>query len=267
MEWRNLYRGAMMGITELIPGVSSGTIAVILGIYDQLITAINGLFSKEWRKHLLFLIPLGLGMVIAIGAFLHLIKFLLDNFREPTHFFFLGLIIGVLPLLLRQANVKHTFGTGHYMALLLAAVFVGLLDFLPERTDGVIESLTMGNTLGLFLSGWLASMSMLLPGISGSLVFLILGVYETAITALITLNLPIIAVIGAGVILGFAISSKVIKYLLRNYHYMTYAVIIGLVLGSTVIIYPGFSSWLVVIPSLITFFGGAVTAFLLGRRG
>ncbi|MDG5786442.1 DUF368 domain-containing protein [Evansella sp. AB-P1] len=257
----------MMGITELVPGVSSGTIAVVLGIYDQLIVAINGLFSKEWKKHLAFLIPLGVGMVIAILSFVKLIRYLLDHHQEPTHFFFLGLIIGVLPLLIRKANVKATFGKGHYIALSVAAILVGMLEFVPKGDAEAIVSLTVQNTFGLFFSGWLASVSMLLPGISGSLVFLILGVYDTATLALDTFNFPIIIVIGSGVVFGFFVSSKVIKYLLKNFHYMTYAVIIGLVLGSTIIIYPGISSVYVIFPSVITFIGGAVTAFLLGSKG
>src|SRR5699024_9875358 len=92
MEWKNIYRGMMMGASDLVPGVSGGTIAVLLGIYDQLIASINGLFSKDWKKHLSFLIPLVLGVGSAILAFSHLISWLLKNHESLTHYFFLGLI-------------------------------------------------------------------------------------------------------------------------------------------------------------------------------
>ncbi|ADU29763.1 DUF368 domain-containing protein [Evansella cellulosilytica] len=266
MEWRNLYRGAMMGITELVPGVSSGTIAVMLGIYDRLIAAINGITTKDWKRHLLFLIPLGAGMALALVGFSNIIKLLLTHFEEPTRFFFLGLIIGVVPLLISQSRAKETFKTNHYFAIIIAAILVGLMSFLPENHQ-IIESLTLGDAIVLFFAGWIASMFMLLPGISGSLVLLVLGAHTTAINALATFNLPILIVIGLGVLLGFFICSKLIKFLLKNYHYMTYAVIIGLVIGSTVVVYPGISSTYVIIPSLITFIGGAATAFLLGSKG
>ena len=77
MEWKNIYRGMMMGISDVVPGVSGGTIAVILGIYDRLIAAINGIFSKEWKKHLQFLVPLVIGVGLAIFSFSHLMKWLL----------------------------------------------------------------------------------------------------------------------------------------------------------------------------------------------
>src|SRR5690625_5145324 len=106
MEWKNLYRGFIMGGTDVIHGVSGGTIAVVLGIYDRLIAAINGIFSKDWKKHLGFLIPLGIGIVTAIFTLAHLMEWLLIYYPGPTFYFFLGLIIGVLPLLFREVDVK-----------------------------------------------------------------------------------------------------------------------------------------------------------------
>ena len=88
MEWRNIYRGILMGATDLVPGISGGTIAVLLGIYDRLIAAISGIFSKEWKKHIGFLIPLGLGMVIAIFLLASLIEWLLSIIRDQRSSFF-----------------------------------------------------------------------------------------------------------------------------------------------------------------------------------
>ncbi|MBU9712511.1 DUF368 domain-containing protein [Bacillus tamaricis] len=257
----------MMGITELIPGVSSGTIAILLGIYDQLISAINGLFSKEWKKHVAFLLPLGIGMLIALFSLSRLMKWLLENHFEPTQFFFLGLIVGILPLLFRRAKVKTTFNIGHFLLIAMSAIGVASMRFFADSGEKVIiETLTMNNGFVLFASGWLASMAMLLPGISGSFVLLILGSYYTAIGALSDFNIPIIAVIGSGVIIGFIVCSRLIKFLLNNFPYMTYAIIIGLVLGSTVVVYPGISSSIVIFPCVITFIAGAVTAVLLGAK-
>lgn len=255
-----------MGITELVPGVSSGTLAMIIGIYDQLILSINDLFSKKWKKALPFLIPLGIGMVFGLLSFVRIINYLLENHFEPTRFFFLGLIVGVLPLLFKQADMKNKFTKKHYVTLVISIFIVAMLDFFPTPEGEPIISLTLINGIGLFVSGWIASMAMLLPGISGSLLLLILGVYETATNALATFNIPIILVIGSGVMLGFLISSKIIKGLLKNYYSITYAALIGLVIGSTVIIYPGISSTVLILPCIVTFILGALTAIFFSTR-
>lgn len=88
MEWKNFYRGFIMGSIEVVPGISGGTIAVLLGIYEQLIGAIGGFFSKDWKKHLVFLAPLGIGMVIAIFSFAKVIGWLFENYPIQTQFFF-----------------------------------------------------------------------------------------------------------------------------------------------------------------------------------
>lgn len=129
--------------------------------------------------------------------------------------------------------------------------------FIKPDDAAPITSLTPLNTVGLFLAGWAGSMAMLLPGISGSFILLLLGVYSTAIGALSNLNLPIIAVIGAGVIVGFIVSSKAIAYLLAHYTNLTFASIIGLILGSVFVVYPG-------IPDSGTPFVMSVIALIMG---
>ncbi|MGG0644673.1 DUF368 domain-containing protein [Sporosarcina gallistercoris] len=239
MEWRNIYRGFLMGISDLIPGVSGGTIAFLLGIYDRLLISINGVFSKHWRKHIGFLVPLAIGMGTTIVLFSRVIKFLLANYFAPTQFFFIGLIIGVLPFMAKQAKIKTTFNLWHYLVLVIVGVLLAMTAFIKPADSTLITSLTPTTTLILFLSGWAASTAMLLPGISGSFVLLLLGVYSTAIGAISDFNIPIIIVIGLGVTLGFLISSKVIHYLLNHHATMTFSIIIGLIIGSVFVIYPG----------------------------
>ncbi|VDG99540.1 Domain of uncharacterised function (DUF368) [Lysinibacillus sphaericus] len=239
MEWRNIYRGFLMGISDLIPGVSGGTIAFMLGIYDRLLTSISGIFSKDWRKHIGFLLPLAIGMGLTLLLFSRVIKFLLANYNAPTQFFFMGLIIGILPFMAKQAKIKSTFKAWHYVVLLVVGVLLAMTAFIAPADTSIITSLTPATTVVLFLSGWAASTAMLLPGISGSFVLLLLGMYSTAIGALSDFNIPIIIVIGLGVVLGFVISSKIIHYLLNQHATLTFAIIIGLIIGSIIVIYPG----------------------------
>lgn len=134
----NIIRGIVMGITDLIPGISGGTIAIVLGIYHELLASINGIFSKNWRKHLMFLAPLLLGIGIALVVFSRLIEWLITHHSQPLFFFFNGLIIGIIPFLLRTASYKQTFRTKHYSVLLLAAILIAVSGFINEDTKQVI---------------------------------------------------------------------------------------------------------------------------------
>ncbi|MBD7984232.1 DUF368 domain-containing protein [Sporosarcina sp. Sa2YVA2] len=257
MEWKNIYRGFLMGISDLIPGVSGGTIAFLLGIYDRLLISISGFFSREWKKHIGFLLPLGIGIGLTLLLFSKVIKFLLENYEQPTQFFFLGLILGVIPFISKQAGVKKNFKFGHFILLIVVAVLLASTVFIKPADSTIITQLTFQNALGLFFAGWAGSMAMLLPGVSGSFVLLLLGVYATAINALATINLPIIIVIGAGVIVGFIASSKIIHYLLANFTHGMFAIIIGLIIGSVFVIYPG-------IPESGTPFVMSIIAVIMG---
>lgn len=246
-----------MGISDLIPGVSGGTIAFILGIYDELLASISGFFSRDWKKHIGFLLPLGIGIGATLLLFSRVIEFLLKNYYAPTQFFFMGLILGVLPFITKQAGVKKNFKWTHFLFIFLVGAALAATAFIKPLDTTPITTLTATNAIGLFLAGWAGSMAMLLPGISGSFILLLLGVYSTAIGALSNLNLPIIAVIGAGVIVGFIVSSKVISYLLANFTHITFAAIIGLIIGSVFVVYPG-------IPESGTPFVMSVIAFITG---
>lgn len=267
MEWHNLYRGFLIGTSDLIPGVSGGTIAVMLGIYDRLLDAISGVFSREWRRHVNFLLPLGIGMAAALLSLSRTIAWLLEHQYVPTQFFFIGLIIGILPSLLQQVDIRNRFRFAHFATLLTAAALVASMAyFTPDRTSQAIIELTPLSAVGLFAAGWLASMAMLLPGISGSFVLLMLGVYPTAIDALATLNIALIAIIGLGVALGFIVSSKIIRHLLSRYHDIAYAAIIGLIVGSLFVVYPSGIGGASVLVSGLTLLIGLALALFFGQR-
>lgn len=265
-EWRNIYRGMLMGASDVVPGVSGGTIAVVLGIYDRLIEAINGIFSSEWKKHLKFLLPLGAGVVIAIGLMANLIEWLFEHYPGPTQFFFLGLIIGVLPYLTHKAGMKRNFKGKHYLLLLIGAAVVASMAFFQTTETEPLQNLNMSDYILLFFSGWIASSAMILPGISGSFILLIIGVYTTVTSGISDFRLDIIAVVGLGIVCGILVMSKIVKFFLENYTSGTFAVIIGLVIGSVFVIFPGIpGSGALMIVSVITFVAGLLAAWLLGR--
>ena len=267
MEWKNIYRGMLMGISDLIPGVSGGTIAFILGIFDRLLLSISGFFSRDWRRYLGFLLPLAIGIGITMLLFSRVIDYLLEHHYAPTQFFFIGLIIGVLPFIVRQAEVKKHFEGKHIGAVVLVAILMVTLGFMKPNESFVITEVTFVSALGLFFSGWLGSMAMLLPGISGSFILLLLGVYSTVINALSTLNIPIIMIVGAGVAVGFIVSSKAISYLLKTHPHMTFAVIMGLIIGSIFVIFPGFPTGIgTILLCCLTFVAGLLVTKLFTKQ-
>lgn len=266
MEWKNIYRGFIMGGTDVIPGISGATIAVLLGIYNQLIAAINGIFSKDWKKHIGFLIPLGVGIVIALFTFARVMEWLLIHHPGPTFYFFLGLIIGVLPLLFNVADAKKAFKMHHMIILLISAGLIASMTFLNNGEGVIIETRTMSTYIRLFFSGVLGSTVMVLPGISGSFVLLLIGVYPTLISALSNFEFDVIAVTGAGILIGIITMSKVINYLFKHYRTGTFAAIIGMVIGSIFVVFPGWpGSPSLIFISTITFGTGLAAAYILGK--
>src|SRR5699024_1410739 len=171
----------------------------LLSIYDDFIASIDGIFTRHWKKHLSFLIPLLLGMGIALLAFNHIIKWLFATYPEPTQFFFLVLIIEILPYLFRQTNESGTFKIHHIILLIICANLCDSLVFLDTESSDVIVELNINTYLFLFLAGMLASAAMILPGISGSFVLLVLGAYHTIIEALSTLQLQVLIVVALGI--------------------------------------------------------------------
>lgn len=256
-----------MGISDLVPGVSGGTIAVLLGIYDRFIAGINGILSKEWKKHVLFLLPLAIGMGLAIFSLSHLMDWLLEHYHRPTFYFFIGLIVGVLPFLLHTSRARQNFRFQHIALLILAVVAINLI---PIQVDNytIITDRSLFIYILFFFSGMLASAAMVLPGISGSFVLLVLGMYRTIIRALTDLEIGVILLVGSGIAFGMLMMSKIIYYFLKMYRTGTFAVIIGLVIGSVFVIFRQ-AGWVIsvneLIISIITFVCGLIIAYLLGR--
>ncbi|MGO3050378.1 MAG: DUF368 domain-containing protein [Staphylococcus sp.] len=274
MKWSNLWRGFAMGTSDLVPGVSGGTIALLLGIYDDFIRSISGIFSKRFWESLKFLIPIVLGMLIAIGSLSQLINFLLITHPVPTLFFFVGLILGIIPYLLKTSRFKQTFTAKHYMLVALGIAIIVVITLLNNGNKHAGATLTFSTSLFIkyFIAGVCASSAMLLPGISGSFMLLVFGAYGTimyAISELLSFNfnaVPILLTVGLGIIAGFLLSSKAIQYLLNYHTYLTYALIIGFVVGSLYAVFPGLPTsifmWFV---SVITLIVGFFISYKLGH--
>ncbi|HCU6904861.1 TPA: DUF368 domain-containing protein [Staphylococcus aureus] len=273
-KWINILKGFAMGTSDLIPGVSGGTIALLLGIYNQFIASISGIFSRRFWPSFTFLIPIIIGMLLAMGSLSNLFNYLLSQHHIPTMFFFGGLIIGIVPYLLKISNYKTSFTTKHYM-MVIAGIAILIVITLMNNSDkhaGETLTLSTGLIIKYFIAGMCASSAMLLPGISGSFMLLVFGVYGTvmlAISEVVKLNfagLPILLAVGFGVLAGFIISSKIIQYFLTHHKLMTFALIIGFVVGSLFAVFPGLPTNIVMwFVSLVVFIIGFIVSLTLGR--
>ncbi len=231
-----IFKGMLFGIANLIPGVSGGTIAIVTGVYEKLVDSINNLF-KKFKSSILFLLLFGLGAVIAVLAGSKAIKFGLEYFELPISLLFIGLIIGSLPTI--KKPIKNKIQPYHYLIMALTfAVVIGLLYVpFPEVVTG---DLNIVDYLLLFICGFLASVAMVVPGISGMMMFYLFGYYDTFMTALSGIvkfssfgsSILILLPVAIGIVLGIFSAAKLIAYLFKKFPTATYAGIIGFVIGS-----------------------------------
>lgn len=260
---KNLLYGMALGIANVIPGLSAGTLAVIFGVFDRLIASISGFF-RDIKGNLKFLIPLGIGMGIGILVFANIFEFLIASYPVATNFFFIGIVLGSFPMLWRKSTdggfkVKHLIGFAAALAVMIVMYVFSPID------HEVVHTLDLQIGLKLFLSGIVAAFAMIIPGISGSFMLLLLGCYATIIAAVSDLNIPMLIILAAGCGIGVLLGSMIIDKLLKTHSCATYFTILGLVVGSLPHMYPGFSCNLEGIIAVILMILGTVIAYWFSR--
>ncbi len=247
----DIIKGILIGIANIIPGVSGGTMAVSLGIYDKLISSISNLL-KDWKKSLVTLLPIILGCGIGIVGFTYAIEYLLSHHTFVTCMAFVGLILGGIPILLISLK-KELAKTSSKIGIsgILAFVFLfAVAVFLPmmNAEDEVLKTFhaTPGVMAALFFVGIIASATMVIPGVSGSLVMMILGYYygiintiKSFLDALKAFDIPglihsfaLLMPFGIGVLLGIFLIAKLITFLFEKFGIQTYCAILGLIIAS-----------------------------------
>ena len=235
-----VIKGMALGMAFVIPGFSGGTMAVILKIYNQLLNAIS-LNIEKLKKNIGFLLTLGVGLLLGIFGTSVILSSLFENFPVPTKLTLVGIVLGSLPMIWKEGTSEHSFKPVNIIPFLLAFGVMVIMFFL-ENADAAqvtIETeLSMGLAVKLFFGGIVAAFSMIIPGISGSLMLTIMGLYETAITAIKDLNIALIIPVGLGAVIGILAGAKLISVLLSKFKQGTYAIIIGLIVGSLLTIFP-----------------------------
>lgn len=278
---QEILRGVLIGLANIIPGVSGGTMMVSMGIYDTIIGCINTLF-KDFRRCVRILWPYLVGMVLGILGLAKLITYCLATFPLQTNLTFIGLIFGGLPVLLRRTKNEKK-GVAGVVAFVAAFALVVVLQILGEGSgqDAQIQ-FSIVQVLILFFMGVLASATMVIPGVSGSMMLMLLGYYNPIVgsvsrlvDALLHFNMGeilaccgVLVPFGIGVVIGIFAIAKLIEVLLKRFPGPTYCAILGLVAASPVAIlmamdFAGVTpvSWLI---GAVLFAAGFAAAYRLG---
>ena len=268
-------KGFVIGIANIIPGVSGGTLAITLGIYERLIKAISHFFTNL-KENIKFLVPIAVGAVLSLLILSNVIGYALDHYPIPTTLLFVGLIFGGVPLLYRHVKTEKKSGSNLLIFFITFAI-VKIFAFLKEGNFSVdLSNLNLFGYILLFIVGMVAAATMVIPGISGSFMLMLLGYYQPIINTIrnltrfddLTKSFMILIPFGIGVLVGIVLIAKLIEFLLEKYEVKTYFGILGFVLASVLtLIYGLFGNSFDIVQILIgvvTFFIGSIVAYKLG---
>lgn len=263
---KSFLKGCVIGIANIIPGVSGGTMMVAMGIYDKLIHCITHLFS-EFKKNVLFLLPIVIGMGVAIVASSFALESLFANFPVQTNLLFVGLILGGLPAVWKHVK-GNSIKIGHLIAFLLFFVLVaGLAIFGGGNGKDADLAFNVINVMKLFGVGIVASATMIIPGVSGSMMLKLMGYYEPIVTTTIPnlirslvafdmdgilVGVGVLAPFGIGIVAGVFAIAKLVEIIFEKFPLYAYWAIIGLIVASPVAILVGMGLELYTVLSVVT---------------
>lgn len=233
--------GFIMGSADIVPGVSGGTIAFLMGIYEELIQGIKtvsgkvlqlglqGKLKEAWQTiPFSFLIPLGLGLLTALLSLSNLVSYLLQAYPQYLWSLFFGLVLASV-VVVRKRVV--TWNIHDYAAAAVTTIAAYILV-------GAVPVETPNTWLALFLSGVVAICAMILPGISGSFLLVIMGKYEQVLGAITTRDIPTLVIFGLGAVVGLSIFSRLLSWLFKRHHDIIIAMLTGFMLGSLRKVWP-----------------------------
>ena len=214
----NVLKGAMIGIANAIPGVSGGTMMVIMKVFDRLLGAVT-LNLKKLKENFVFLLTILIGMGIGVILSAKVLSYCFEEFYVQTQFFFMGVVLGSLPMIYKEATKEKKFSPVHIIPFLIGlGVIIGVtVASMSMGANSVRTSLDAGTFFYLTVVSIVAAAAMIMPGLSGSLVLLILGGYQTVIQAVDEMNIPILIPVAIGIIIGVVLCAKLITICLKEF--------------------------------------------------
>ncbi|MGD9567712.1 MAG: DUF368 domain-containing protein [Sedimentibacter sp.] len=230
-------KGMAIGAGAIAPGVSGGALAVIFGLYDK-ITNFIAHMNVNFKENLLFFIPIGIGAVAGVLGFSRIIEFLFQNYETEVKYAFVGLMLGTLPSVIKEAN-KKGYKQKYILPFIISLVLTLTVTYLEKNAVNIIKEVGT-DSIHVIIYGIIIGFGTIIPGISASIILMYLGVYEIVISAISNLQLSIIFYLGIGFVLSIIIFAKLISMFFEKAYGLTYYIILGLVVGSIFSIFPGF---------------------------
>lgn len=237
--FKNSLCGLLIGSSMLVPGVSGGTTAIMLGIYDRLVSAVSNVF-REFKKNIFFLLEVAFGGIVGVLLFSEFILWLVEKWYMPMIYFFIGAIIGSIPMLLKKSKITLKSGYNIIYAL-IGAGLVFAVGLLPKSSLTVVPGDFKGALL-LILCGVIIAVALVLPGISTSHILLVLGMYEAVWGSFRNMNIYYIFLLGTGIVIGTLLTTKIIDKAMKHFPQQTFMAIVGFAAVSVCDIFPGVPS-------------------------
>lgn len=271
---RRVFIGVVIGGAMILPGVSGAVLAVILGVYDKMMYALNHLF-KDFKNSIKLLLPLGIGGVVGVLLFSKVLKVIFDSYAVAAQYAFMGFVIGGVPLLVNHVKEKgHKINVGVTMISFMVIVFLLFMDRNHMLSGTSIEYITEASYIKIILSGILLAIGVILPGVSNFQLLMLIGMYRVILNLIagvpeilfdsnvflrmIPLGLSfLIAVIGI---------IKFYNYMEKKHYSLLYSIIIGFVVGAVPVMYPGFSLNMQTVVGIFLGIIGFFIAYNLGEE-
>ncbi len=257
-----LFRGMCVGGTMLVPGVSGGSMAMILGIYDKLVSSVSSFF-KHKKESAVFLALFCAGAAVGMVLFARPLLALIDKFPMPMMYLFIGAVLGGVPLIYKEAGIKK-ISWSVILYVIIGIAFVMLFELIPA-TESALAGKGLVQVIVMVAAGIFAAVALILPGISISYVLLLMGIYDTVMEAIGTLQIVPLIPMGIGLVLGIILTTKLLETAMTRCPVPTYMIILGFILGSVIQVFPGIPQGLEWLSCVLAFGAGYLIIYLISR--
>ncbi len=253
----NIIKGIAIGAGAILPGISSGVLCVIFGVYETLLNCVLNFF-KNIKNNFKLLFPIGFGVFIGIVLFGNLLKYVFYAYPIQTKSIFIGLIVGSVPELLKKTKSKTKFKLS-FIFYLVISFSLGLFLVYIENRFKFVSTDSQFSFIYLIFSGFLMSAGVIIPGVSSTLILMLLGVYDAYLLSVSSLYIPFLLPLAIGLIIGSIFCMKLIKVLFDKFYAQTFYSIIGFTIGSIFVLFPSISSSYEIILCILCIFLGIFT--------
>lgn len=250
---KKIICGIAIGIGCVLPGVSGGVIAISMGLYEKMISAIKQLFS-EFKKNFMFLLPLGIGCVIGVLLTSNVLKLVIDRYESELFALFVGFVIGSFPSLFEETKQpgQKRFSAANIAVMIIAFAMIILMEILDTNATARVSGTELAGLTPIeaMIAGAILSIGVVIPGLSSSFLLVYFGMYKPVLTAIAEINIPVLFFAGIGFAALGMLLIVLMHFLLSRYHVKTYFGIIGVAVGTIALIIPNIArhfSWVCVL--------------------